>query len=37
VRIIGLNSDESRDILRILQAYVTQPENVVRWRWAPGT
>ncbi|HEX6352519.1 TauD/TfdA family dioxygenase [Actinophytocola sp.] len=35
-RIIGLSSDESRDILRILQAYVTRPENVVRWRWAPG-
>ncbi len=35
-RIIGLSSDESRDILRILQAYVTRPENVFRFRWAPG-
>ena len=23
-------------ILRLLQAYVTRPENAVRWRWAPG-
>ncbi|MGP3979303.1 TauD/TfdA dioxygenase family protein [Streptomyces sp. 8N114] len=35
-RIVGLNSDESRDLLRILQAYVTRPENIVRWTWAPG-
>ncbi|MDT0344100.1 TauD/TfdA dioxygenase family protein [Streptomyces litchfieldiae] len=35
-RIVGLNADESRDILRILQSYVTRPENVVRWSWAPG-
>jgi alpha-ketoglutarate-dependent sulfate ester dioxygenase len=34
--IVGLSTAESRDILRILQAYVTRPENVVRWRWAPG-
>jgi taurine dioxygenase len=35
-RIEGLNADESRDVLRILQSYVTRPENVVRWSWAPG-
>jgi taurine dioxygenase len=35
-RLIGLSSDESRDILRILQSYVTRPENLVRWTWAPG-
>ncbi|WP_326596048.1 TauD/TfdA dioxygenase family protein [Streptomyces sp. NBC_01803] len=35
-RLIGLGADESRDLLRILQAYVTRPENVVRWSWAPG-
>lgn len=35
-RLVGLSGDESRDILRILQAYVTRPENVVRWRWALG-
>ena len=35
-RLVGLSSTESRDILRLLQAYVTRPENVVRWQWAPG-
>ncbi|WP_030884626.1 TauD/TfdA dioxygenase family protein [Streptomyces sp. NRRL S-1868] len=35
-RLEGLSADESRDLLRILQAYVTRPENTVRWRWAPG-
>ncbi len=35
-RLIGLSVTESRDILRLLQAYVTRPENTVRWRWTPG-
>jgi alkyl sulfatase len=35
-RIVGLSGTESRDILRLLQAYVTRPENVLRWRWEPG-
>lgn len=35
-RIIGLSNTESRDILRLLQAYVTRPENIVRWRWSPN-
>ncbi len=35
-RIVGLSVTESRDILRLLQTYVTRPENTVRWRWAPG-
>ncbi|WP_035806270.1 TauD/TfdA dioxygenase family protein [Kitasatospora mediocidica] len=34
--IIGLPTHESHDLLRTLQAYVTRPENVVRWRWAEG-
>ncbi|GAA0678730.1 TauD/TfdA family dioxygenase [Kitasatospora atroaurantiaca] len=34
--IIGLPSAESHDLLRSLQAYVTRPENVVRWRWSVG-
>ncbi|MCX4585669.1 TauD/TfdA family dioxygenase [Streptomyces sp. NBC_01481] len=34
--LVGLSPSESRDILRILQSYVTRPENVVRWSWAPG-
>jgi alpha-ketoglutarate-dependent sulfate ester dioxygenase len=35
-RIVGLSGTESRDILRLLQAYVTRPENVVRVRWNVG-
>ncbi|MFC1437597.1 TauD/TfdA family dioxygenase [Streptacidiphilus sp. N1-10] len=35
-RIVGLSSGESRDVLRLLQSYVTRPENVLRWRWAPN-
>lgn len=34
--LVGLGPDESRDLLRILQSYVTRPENTVRWTWAPG-
>jgi alpha-ketoglutarate-dependent taurine dioxygenase len=35
-RLVGLSGTESRDILRLLQAYVERPENSVRWRWSPG-
>lgn len=35
-RIQGLSETESRDILRLLQAYVTRPEHVLRWSWQPG-
>ena len=35
-RILGLSRGESRDILRLLQSYVTRPENVLRWRWSPN-
>ncbi|MEU1194661.1 TauD/TfdA family dioxygenase [Streptomyces sp. NPDC005813] len=35
-RIVGLSVGESRKILDLLQAYVTRPENVLRWRWSPG-
>ncbi|GGL69733.1 hypothetical protein GCM10010129_11540 [Streptomyces fumigatiscleroticus] len=34
-RIAGLSAGESRRILDPLQAYVTRPENVLRWRWSP--
>lgn len=34
--ILGLPSAESHDLLRSLQAYVTRPENVVRWRGTVG-
>ncbi|MCX5234194.1 TauD/TfdA family dioxygenase [Streptomyces prunicolor] len=35
-RIVGLSTGESRKILDLLQAYVTRPENVLRWRWSPN-
>ncbi|WP_426299212.1 TauD/TfdA dioxygenase family protein [Arthrobacter sp. R-11] len=36
LRIVGLSNTESRDILRLLQAYVTRPENIVRVNWEPN-
>ncbi|MFF0201254.1 TauD/TfdA dioxygenase family protein [Streptomyces sp. NPDC005017] len=35
-RIVGLPSSDSADLLRILQSYVTRPENVLRWAWSPN-
>jgi len=35
-RLVGLSHTESRDLLRLLQAYVTRPENILRWSWSPG-
>ena len=35
-RFVGLTNDESAKILEILQAYVTMPENTVRWHWRLG-
>lgn len=35
-RLVGHNSSESVDILRTLQAYITRPENTVRWHWREG-
>jgi alpha-ketoglutarate-dependent taurine dioxygenase len=35
-RIVGLSGTESRDILRLLQQYVTRPENVLRVAWKPN-
>ncbi|MER6070064.1 TauD/TfdA family dioxygenase [Streptomyces sp. NPDC001817] len=35
-RIVGLSSSDSADVLRILQSYVTRPENILRWTWSPG-
>lgn len=34
--LVGLTATESREILRLLQAYVTRPEHVLRWSWQPG-
>ena len=35
-RIVGLSGGESRDLLRLLQSYVTRPENIVRVTWEPN-
>jgi taurine dioxygenase len=34
--LLGLSRTESRDILRLLQHYVTRPENTLRHRWQVG-
>jgi hypothetical protein len=34
--IVGLGPSDSRDLLRLFQAYVTRPENIVRVAWTPG-
>jgi alpha-ketoglutarate-dependent taurine dioxygenase len=34
--LIGLSKTESRDILRLLQHYVTRPENTLRHKWQVG-
>jgi taurine dioxygenase len=33
---VGLATGESKDILRLLQHYVTRPENILRVTWEPG-
>src|ERR1700722_11852234 len=35
-RTVGLSTGESKDILRLLQHYVTRPENILRVSWEPG-
>jgi taurine dioxygenase len=35
-RLAGHDTARSVDLIRMLQAVVTRPENVVRWRWRPG-
>jgi alpha-ketoglutarate-dependent sulfate ester dioxygenase len=35
-RLIGHNAAESVDLMRIIQSYVTRPENTVRWTWEEG-
>ena len=34
--IVGFGPQASRDLIRVLQDYVTRPENTVRWRWRVG-
>jgi taurine dioxygenase len=33
---VGLDSHESDVLFELLQRRITQPENVIRWNWAPG-
>lgn len=35
-RIRELSQTESDDIIRLLQSYITRPENTIRWRWQAG-
>lgn len=35
-QIIGMGYADSLKVYEMVQAHVTRPENVVRWRWAPG-
>lgn len=35
-RFTGWSAEDSRELLRLFQAHVTELENTVRWRWAPG-
>jgi alkyl sulfatase len=34
--VVGFGPQASRDLIRILQDYITRPENTVRWRWRVG-
>lgn len=35
-RFLGLSANESAQLFATLQAYVTRPENTVRWQWQAG-
>jgi alpha-ketoglutarate-dependent taurine dioxygenase len=35
-RIVGLSKGESYEFLKILQQYVTRPENILGVSWEPG-
>ena len=34
--VLGFSPQASRDLIRILQDYVTRPEQTLRWRWRVG-
>jgi alpha-ketoglutarate-dependent sulfate ester dioxygenase len=34
--VVGFSPQASRDLIRVLQDYVTRPENTVRWQWRVG-
>ncbi|WP_113699520.1 TauD/TfdA dioxygenase family protein [Nonomuraea lactucae] len=35
-RLVGLAPQASAAVIKLIQEHVTQVENTVRWRWAPG-
>lgn len=35
-RLRGFDADQSRQILALLQQFITRPENCMRWRWQAG-
>jgi taurine dioxygenase len=35
-RLIGLSTQDSRDLVDLLQRHVTRLENTIRWSWEPG-
>jgi alpha-ketoglutarate-dependent sulfate ester dioxygenase len=34
--VVGFTPSVSRDLIRVLQDYITRPEQTVRWRWREG-
>jgi alkyl sulfatase len=34
--VLGFTPSASRDLIRLLQEYITRPEQTVRWRWREG-
>jgi taurine dioxygenase len=36
-RILGLNDNESEQVLKMLCDHIQKPEFLVRWKWQPGT
>jgi len=34
--VLGFTPQASRDLIRLLQDYITRPEQTVRWRWREG-
>jgi alpha-ketoglutarate-dependent sulfate ester dioxygenase len=34
--VLGFTPQASRDLIRLLQEYITRPEQTIRWRWREG-
>ncbi|MEU6770884.1 TauD/TfdA family dioxygenase [Streptomyces sp. NPDC046759] len=35
-RVVGYGPEASREVIRLLQGYLTRPEHTVRWQWRVG-